>query len=70
MVVINYRLIGINSSKKLQQFVINNCVQQQVLSNYNCKNLKEAKPKMDFSEKLKKIDEEIENIDTEIYILR
>ena len=70
MVVINYRLIGINSSKNLKQFVNYNCVQQQVLPNYNRKNLQEAKPKMDFSEKLKKIDEEIENIDTQIYILR
>ena len=50
--------------------MINNGVQRQVLSNYNRKNLKEAKLKMDFSEKLKQIDEEIECIDTEIYILR
>lgn len=35
-----------------------------------CRNLQEGKLKMDFSEKLKEIDEEIENIDTEIYILR
>lgn len=34
------------------------------------RNLKEGKLKMDFSEKLKEIDEEIENIDTEIDILR
>ena len=50
--------------------MINNCVQRQVLSNYNRENLKEAKLKMDISEKLKQIDEEIECIDTEIYILR
>ena len=70
--VIKYRLwyLEINLSKKLKQLVINNCVQRQVLSNYNRENLKEAKLKMDISEKLKQIDEEIECIDTEIYILR
>ena len=70
--VIKYRLwlLEINSSKKLKQFVITNCIQRKVLSNYNCEKLKEAKLKMDFSEKLKQIDEEIECIDTEIYILR
>ena len=50
--------------------MINNCIQRKVLSNYNGEKLKEAKLKMDFSEKLKQIDEEIECIDTEIYILR